>query len=323
MGRAAMIDDAHVATPGPSRLRRSCLAVPGSSPRMLAKAAELDADQIFVDLEDAVAPEMKTDETRLQVIAALRDRTWRAPTRVVRINAVGTPWCLDDVLAVVGEAGDVLDCVMVPKVESASEIDFVSHLLEQLERKHRLPHPIGIEAQIESPRGLLEIERIAAASSRIETLIFGPGDYAAAAGLPQLTVGAIDRDYPGDQWHYVLSRIVTTARAFGLQAIDGPYSAIRDLDGFRESAQRSRLLGFDGKWALHPDQLHICNLTYVPTQEQFDRAERILEAYEAAALQEGRGAAVFESEMIDEASRKMATSIVQRGRAIGMRRAGT
>jgi citrate lyase subunit beta / citryl-CoA lyase len=304
-----------------SRLRRSCLAVPGSSAKMLANAAELDADQIFVDLEDAVAPDKKTDETRDQVVAALRDRPWRARTRVVRVNAVGTPWCLDDLLAVVGGAGDILDCVMVPKVESATEIHYLAHLLEQLERKHRLPRPIAIEVQIESPRGLLEVEHIAAASTRIETLVFGPGDYAAAAGLPQLTVGAIDPEYPGDQWHYVLSRIVTTARAFGLQAIDGPYAAIRDLDGFRESARRSRLLGFDGKWALHPDQVPICNATYVPTQEEFDRAEQILEVYEEAALREGAGAAVFESEMIDEASRKMATSIVQRGRAIGMVRA--
>ena len=319
----AVTDPAPGAPPGPIRLRRSCLAVPGSSPKMLAKAAELDADQIFVDLEDAVAPAEKTDETRSQVVASLRDRSWRAPTLVVRINAVGTPWCLDDMLAVVGEAGDLLHCIMLPKVESAVEIHFIAHLLQQLERKHRLSRPIGIEVQIESPRGLVEIERIAAASARVETLIFGPGDYAAAAGLPQLTVGAIDRDYPGDQWHYVLSRIVTTARAFGLQAIDGPFAAIRDLDGFRESARRSRLLGFDGKWALHPDQVQVCNVTYIPTQEEFDRAEQILEAYETAALQQGRGAAVFESEMIDEASRKMATSIVQRGRAIGMLRVGT
>jgi citrate lyase subunit beta/citryl-CoA lyase len=303
-----------------TRIRRSCLAVPGSSAKMLAKAATLPADEVFVDLEDAVAPELKTDETRQTVVSALRG-DWSAPTRAVRVNAVGTPWCLDDLLAVVGGAGDVLDCVTVPKVESAAQIHFVAGVLDQLERKHGFERPIGIEVQIESPRGLVEIERIAAASQRIETLIFGPGDYAAAAGMPQLTVGAIDDSYPGDAWHYVLSRIVTTARAFGLQAIDGPYAAIRDLDGFREVARRSRLLGFDGKWALHPDQIGICNETYMPTQAEFDRAARILDAYRAATSEDGLGAAVFESEMIDEASRKMAVSVVDRGRAAGMTQA--
>src|SRR5580765_1305682 len=222
------------------RARRSCLAVPGSSAKMLAKARGLPADEVFVDLEDAVAPELKNDETRRAVVESLRGE-WLAPTRVVRVNAVGTPWCLDDLLAVVGGAGDDLDGVIVPKVESAAQVHFVAEVLSDLERKRGATRPLGIEVQIASPR--------------IETLIFGPGDYAAAAGMPQLTVGAIDSTYPGDAWHYVLSRIVTTAHAFGLQAIDGPYAAIRDLEGFAEVARRSRSLGFDGKWALHPDQL--------------------------------------------------------------------
>jgi citrate lyase subunit beta/citryl-CoA lyase len=209
---------------------------------------------------------------------------------------------------------------MVPKVESAAQIHFVAQLLEQLELQHNLERPIGIEVQIESPRGLVEIERIAGASPRIETLIFGPGDYSAAAGMPQLTVGAIDGSYPGDVWHYVLSRIVTTARAFGLQAVDGPYAAIRDIDGFREVAHRSRLLGFDGKWALHPDQIAVCNETYAPSQAEFDRAGRILDAYASATDEDRQGAAVFEGEMIDEASRKMALSVVERGHAAGMKR---
>jgi citrate lyase subunit beta/citryl-CoA lyase len=301
-----------------ARIRRSCLAVPGSSEKMLAKAAGLPADQVFLDLEDAVAPELKNDATRGLVVAALRENAWTARTKVVRINAVGTPWCLDDLLTVVAGAGAVLDCVMVPKVESAAQVHFVAQVLEQLELKHGFERRIGIEVQIESPLGLVEIERIATASPRVETLIFGPGDYAASAGMPQLTVGAIDPAYPGDAWHYVLSRIVTTAHAFGLQAIDGPYAAIRDLDGFAEGARRSRILGFDGKWALHPDQIPICNETYAPTQAEFERAERILEAYRAATDEQGQGAAVFESEMIDEASRKMAISVVERGRAAGM-----
>ncbi len=285
---------------------------------MLEKAAGLDADQIFLDLEDAVAPELKNDDTRRLVVGALRDQSWRARTRVVRINAVGTPWCLDDILTVVEGAGHPLDCLMIPKVESAAEVHFVSLLLDQLEQKQDRERPLGLEIQIESPRGLVEIERIAAASPRIETLIFGPGDYAAAAGIPQLTVGAIEPSYPGDQWHYVLSRILTTARAFGLQAIDGPYAAIRDLVGCAEVARRSRLLGFDGKWALHPDQIVICNETYSPTPAEFERAEQILAAYRASTEQDGVGAAIFEGEMIDEASRKMAISVAERGRAAGM-----
>jgi citrate lyase subunit beta / citryl-CoA lyase len=300
------------------RLRRSCLAVPGSSPKMLAKAAGLPADQVFLDLEDAVAPDLKNDHTRGLVVTALREQSWTAATRVVRINAVGTPWCLDDLLSVVGGAGSVLDCVMVPKVESAAQVHFVSQLLDQLELKHGLERRIGLEIQIESPRGLVEIERIGAASPRIETLIFGPGDYAAAVGVPQLSVGEIEPGYPGDQWHYVLSRIVTTARAFGLQAIDGPYAAIRDLDGYREVARRSRLLGFDGKWALHPDQIGICNELYAPSRDEFERAERILAAYEVATGSDGLGAVVFEGEMIDEASRKMALAVAARGRAAGL-----
>jgi citrate lyase subunit beta/citryl-CoA lyase len=285
---------------------------------MLAKAAGLPADQVFLDLEDAVAPDLKNDDTRGLIVKALREQEWVARTRAVRVNAVGTPWCLDDILTVVGGAGSALDCIMVPKVESAAQVHFVTQLLDQLELKHGLDRRIGLEIQIESPRGLLEIERIAQASPRIETLIFGPGDYAASVGVPQLTVGAIEAGYPGDQWHYVLSRIVTTAHAFGLQAIDGPYAAIRDLDGYREVAQRSRLLGFDGKWALHPDQIEICNTVYSPSAEEYARAERILDAYATATESDGLGAVMFEGEMIDEASRKMAITVAARGRAAGL-----
>jgi citrate lyase subunit beta/citryl-CoA lyase len=285
---------------------------------MLAKAAGLAADQVFLDLEDAVAPSLKNDETRAAIVAALTQQSWAAGTRAVRVNAVGTPWCLDDIVGVVAGAGNALHCVMLPKVESAAQVHFAAQLLQQLELKHGLERPIGLEIQIESPRGLVEIERIAAASERIETLIFGPGDYAAAVGVPQLSVGMIEPDYPGDQWHYVLSRIVTTARAFGLQAIDGPYSAIRDLDGYRDVARRSRLLGFDGKWALHPDQIAVCNEMYRPGEEEFERALRILDAYAIATETDGLGAAMFEGEMIDEASRKMAVAIAERGRAAGM-----
>jgi citrate lyase subunit beta / citryl-CoA lyase len=282
---------------------------------MLQKATGLPADQVFLDLEDSVAPAEKNNATRRQVARALADGDWSAPTRVVRINAVGSPWCLDDLVGVVGEAGDAIDCVMVPKVEAEDQVHFVAHLLDDLERRHSLRRRIGLEVQIESPRGLVAAERIVAASDRIETLIFGPGDYAAAAGMPHLSVGAIDDDYPGDQWHYVRSVIVTTARAHGIQAIDGPYSQIHDLEGYARTAYLSRALGFDGKWALHPTQISICNETYAPTDEEYARAERILSAYDAAITEEHVGAVMFEGEMIDEASRKMALQIAIRGRA--------
>ena len=299
------------------RPRRSCLAVPGSSEKMLLKAISLPADQVFLDLEDSVAPALKNSETRRLVIDALHETGWHAATRVVRVNGINTPWFLDDVLEIVSGAGDVLDCVMVPKVESASQVHFVDQLLAHLERKCAFGRPIGLEIQIESPVGLMNIEQIAAASPRIETLIFGPGDYAASAGMRQLSVGEIRPDYPGDAWHYVLARIVTAARAFGLQAIDGPFAAIRDLHGFATVARRSCALGFDGKWALHPDQISVCNEIYAPSSEELERARRIRDAYETAQTEQKQGAAVFESEMIDEASMKMALSILARGDVVG------
>lgn len=283
---------------------------------MLAKAAGLPADQVFLDLEDAVAPSEKNDVTRQKIVAALTNLEWTAPTRVVRVNAVGTPWFLDDLIYVVSGAGAALHCIMLPKVESEAQVHFAAGLLDALERRHGFG-PIGLEVQIESPLGLVNIERIAASSERIQTLIFGPGDYAASAGIPQLTVGEISPNYPGDHWHYVLSRIQTTARAFGLQAIDGPYAQIRDSEGFRAVAERSCALGLDGKWALHPDQIAICNDVYAPTEAEFRRAVAIIDAYERGAA-DGRGAVTLDVEMVDEASRKMAEQVIVRGQAAGL-----
>jgi citrate lyase subunit beta / citryl-CoA lyase len=300
------------------RLRRSCLAVPGSNPKMLAKAALLPADMVFLDLEDAVAPLEKNDSTRQHVVDALNDQTWQAATKVVRVNDASTRWCFRDIVYIVERAAASLDCIMLPKVESAGDVQFADRLLSQLEAELGLARRIGIEVQIESPLGLVNIEKIAQASSRIETLIFGPGDFAASVGMPQLTVGATEPEYGSDQWHYVLWRILSTARAFGLQAIDGPYAQIRDADGFRTVARRSQLLGFDGKWALHPDQIELCNEIFSPAIAEYERAERILEAYARATGEDGRGAVVFEGEMIDEASRKMAEQVAARGRAAGL-----
>lgn len=307
-----------MAIPDSPRLRRSCLSVPGSNPKMLANAATLEADEILVDLEDAVAPLAKTDETRAAVAEALVSHQWRSPTLAVRVNGVETQWCYRDIEMLVTRAGARLDCLVIPKVEDPSHVHFVAHLLDQIECAHNLTRPIGLEILIETARGVVSVERIAVASPRIEALIFGPGDYAASLGVPQLSVGTVEQTYPGHQWHYPLSRIATTARANGFQAIDGAFSAIRDPAGFRTAARTSRLLGFDGKWAIHPDQVAVCNEVYSPTQAEYDRAERILDAYRGATEVNRRGAIILDEEMIDEATRKMAFAVAVRGRAAGM-----
>ena len=299
------------------RLRRSCLAVPGSSEKMLAKAATLPADQVFLDLEDAVSP-LEKEASRATVVSALNTHDYSGKTRVVRVNGVTTRWCLGDVIEVVSGAGKNLDCLMIPKVEDASQLHFVDHLLTQLETEAGIEHRIGIEAQIENAQGTVNLREIATATDRIETIIFGPGDYAASIGVAALVIGSIDPDYPGDQWHYVLSKIVTTARAYGLQAIDGPYTDIKNVDEYRRLCHRARLVGFDGKWVLHPSQVDVANEVFMPTQEQFDAARRLLDAYHHATHVERRGAVMHEGQMIDEASRKIAEQVVARGEAAGM-----
>ena len=299
------------------RLRRSCLAVPGSSEKMLAKAAGLPADQVFLDLEDAVSP-LEKESARQTVVDALLANDYSGKARVVRVNGIATRWCLGDIEHVVRGAGHRLDCIMVPKVEDAGTLHFVHHLLTQLETELGLEHRIGIEAQIESARGVINLKEVATASDRIETLIFGPGDYAADLGVAQMVIGSVDPDYPGDQWHYALSAVVTTARGFGLQAIDGPYTDIKNTDEYRRLCHRARLVGFDGKWVLHPSQVEIANQVFSPTQEQFKEATRLLEAYRHATEVERKGAVMHEGQMIDEASRKIAEAVVARGRAAGM-----
>jgi citrate lyase subunit beta/citryl-CoA lyase len=285
---------------------------------MLEKAASLPADEVFIDLEDAVAPIDKNDATRDRVVRALTAQSWQAQTLGVRVNAVSTKWCYRDILAVVEGAGEALDIVMLPKVEEAAHVHFAHHLLDQIEVASGLERQIGLEVQIETARGLMNIAAIAAASPRIEALIFGPGDFAASLGIPQLSVGGEEPLYPGDRWHYALSRIIVTARAFGQQAIDGPYAAIRDLDGLRRVATTSRLLGYDGKWAVHPDQIPVCHEVFQPTQEEFDRAANLEAAYAEATSEKRLGAVMYGDEMIDEASRKMAYAVMLRGRASGM-----
>jgi len=299
-----------------ARSRRSCHAVPGSSERFLAKAPQLDADEVFLDLEDAVAPDEK-DGARERVIEALRTLDFGATTVVVRVNGTDTPHYYRDLIAVVEQAGSRLDAIMLPKVRTPGDVEMTAKLLTQIELARGLePGRIGIEAQIEDATGLLACEAIASASPRMQTLIFGPGDYSAAVGIPVTTIGGAPEGYPGDHLNYVYSRLVVAARAAGIQAIDGPYARVGDDDGLRERARLARALGMDGKWTIHPGQIAIVNEVFSPSREEWERAEAMLAAYEEAH-RAGRGAAVFEGEMIDEANRKMADRVAQSGRAAG------
>jgi len=302
--------------------RRSCLAVPGSNPKMLDKAQGLAADQVFLDLEDAVAPLAKPG-ARKNIVAALRDGDWAGKARVVRVNDLTTQWTYQDVIELVEGAGGYLDAIMLPKVQEAAHVRWLDLTLTQLEKSLGLPvGGIGIEAQIENAKGLVNVDDIAAASPRLETIIFGPADFMASINMKSLVVGAVHPDYPGDQYHYILMRILMAARTHDLQAIDGPYLQIRDVDGFREVARRSAALGFDGKWVLHPGQIEAANEVYSPSQQDYDHAELILDAYEHFTSEAGGnlGAVMLGDEMIDEASRKMALVIAAKGRAAGLAR---
>jgi citrate lyase subunit beta/citryl-CoA lyase len=298
--------------------RRSCHAVPGSNEKFLAKAPGLPADMFFLDLEDAVAP-LEKEAARAKVVAAVAEQDWGDAVVCVRVNAWDTKWTYGDVIEVVGQAGPRLDEIMLPKVQRAAEVVAMDLLLTQVEINNGLaPGHIGIEAQIETAQGLINVEEICAASPRLETVILGPVDFSASMGMPSLAGGLLIPEYPGDYFHYVFMKILMAGRAHGLQVIDGPYVKIRDLDGFREYATRTQILGFDGKWSLHPDQVAILNEVFSPTQEQFDRAWAILDAYREATEGERKGAVMFGDEMIDEASRKVAVTLVARGERGGL-----
>ncbi|MGZ4593367.1 MAG: HpcH/HpaI aldolase/citrate lyase family protein [Actinomycetes bacterium] len=305
------------------RPRRSCLAVPGSNPKMLGKAQGLPADQVFLDLEDSVAPLAKED-ARANIVAALNDGDWSAKTRVVRVNDLTTRWTYRDVVTVVEGAGAHLDAIMLPKVQSAEQVVWLDVLLRQIEETMGFEvGRIGIEAQIENAAGLIAVDAIAAASPRVQTIIFGPADFMASINMRTLVVGEQPPGYDvGDAYHYILMRILMAARANDLQAIDGPYLQIKDVDGFRRVAGRSAALGFDGKWVLHPGQIDAANEVYSPAQGDYDHAELILDAYDYYTSEAGgkRGAVMLGDEMIDEASRKMALVVAAKGRAAGLSR---
>jgi citrate lyase subunit beta/citryl-CoA lyase len=304
------------------RPRRTCLSVPGSSEKMIAKAKGLAADQVFLDLEDAVAPDAKA-EARTRVAAALAEPGWSGQLRGVRVNDWSTRWTYADVIEVVSAAGSELDIVVLPKVTDAVHVHALDLLLTQLETEHGLPvGRIGIEAQIENAEGLSNVGAIAS-GPRVQALVLGPADMAASLNMRTLEVGEQPDGYDvGDAYHHVLMTILVAARARGIAAIDGPFLRVRDVDAFRRVAGRSAALGYDGKWVLHPDQIAAGNEIFSPRQQDYDHAELILEAYEWHTSRAGgaRGAVMLGDEMIDEASRKMALVIAGKGRAAGMAR---
>ncbi len=318
-----------LATP---RVNRSQLAVPGSNARFIEKATSSAADIILFDLEDGVAPDEK-EQARRNVIAAINDLDWGLRTLSVRINGLDTHYMYRDVIDVVEQAGDRLDLMMIPKAGTAADIYAVDVLITQIETAKRRQRRLGLEILIESALGMQNIDAIARASPRIESLHFGSGDYAASTGARTMTIGGphpaaivlTDADETGrrhahwnDMWHYPLSRIVVAARAAGLRPVDGPYADFRDLEGFRAIAGRSAVLGFEGKWAIHPTQIELANEIFTPSDAEVAKARRILEAMETAHAS-GAGAVTLDGRMIDIASIRQAETMVRKAEAIAQR----
>jgi citrate lyase beta subunit len=278
---------------------------------MAAKAAMLDVDQVMLDLEDAVAPPAKP-EARKRVVDSLTNLDWSGKIVSVRVNVVSTQWFERDVTEVVAAAGHIIQTIVLPKVEEPADVRTLALLLRRIEREKNFERAIGIEPQIESARGLVNAEQIATSHQRVESLTFGPADFAASIGAPSLTIGGHQFRYPGHVWQYALSRIVVAAKAAGLAAIDGPYGALDDSAGLVESALMARALGCDGKWAVHPSQIAPITETFTPTKEEIARARRIAARYAQASSGEGVGAISYEDELLDAASAKLAGSLLRR-----------
>lgn len=309
--------------PRKDRPHRSELAVPATNERALAKAPSLGADVVFLDLEDAVAPEEK-DRARELAISALVELDWSACAVSVRINGLDTPWCYRDVVEVMERAGEHLDLLLVPKVGSPSDVAFVATLCSQIERARGIA-PVGLSVLIETAAGMANVEAIAAACpERLEAMVFGVADYAASVGARTTSIGGANPDYGvltdpdaggtrafhwGDPWHHGISRMVAAARAHGLRPIDGPFGDIGDAEGYLAAARRAAALGCEGKWAIHPSQIPLANEVFTPTEAEVERARRILAAMEEAARQ-GRGAVTLDGRLIDAASIRMAENVL-------------
>jgi malyl-CoA/(S)-citramalyl-CoA lyase len=302
------------------RVQRSALAGPGSQPAMFLKALSSEADYVFLDLEDAVSPGDK-EQARKNVIAGLLEHDWRerGKTISVRVNGIDTHYMYRDVVDIVEQAGHRLDTVLVPKVGTRDDVYLVDAILTQIETARGIPTPIGIEVLIETALGMANVETIAQASRRLEAMHFGVADFAASVRARTVSMGGLNPDYPGDQWHAAMSRVVTASRAYGLRPVDGPYGDFKNTEGFLAAARRAAVLGYEGKWAIHPSQIPLANDVFTPPAPEVERAKRILRALEEAA-RDGRGAAQLDGRMVDAASARMAQNIVHIAAAIDARR---
>jgi len=302
--------------PARQRLQRSELAVPGSNPGMFEKAVNSAADYVFLDLEDAVSPGDKV-QARKNIIEGLQDIDWRGKGKTisVRINSIDTHYMYRDLIDLVEQAGDRVDTILIPKVGVAADVYMVDAMLTQIEEAKGFTNRIGIEALIETTLGMTNVDSIANSSPRMEAMHFGVADYAASCRARTTNIGGLNPDYPGDQWHHGLSRMLVACRAYGLRPIDGPFGDFNDADGYRLGARRAAAMGYEGKWAIHPSQIGLANEVFSPPAEEVDRARRILVALEQAAAQ-GKGAAQLDGRMIDAASARMAQNLVKSDAAI-------
>ena len=315
----------HPIEQAPGRLNRSELAIPGSQPQMFEKAAKLDVDVIFLDLEDAVAPDEK-EQARKNIIKALNEIDWGKKSMSVRINGLDTHYMYRDVVDIVEQAGERLDLIMIPKVGTAADVYAVDMMVTQIEAAKGYKKRIGFEHIIETALGMRNVSEIAAASPRNESLHFGVADYAASTRARTTIIGGVNEDYSvltdpakdgsrdvhwGDMWHYALARMVVAARANGLRPIDGPFGDFSDPDGYRAAAKRAAVLGCEGKWAIHPSQAALANEVMSPSDSEVDRAERILKAM-ADAEMAGKGAVSLDGRLIDYASIRQAEVLIEK-----------
>ena len=321
----------HTITQAPARLNRSELAVPGSQPQMFEKAAQSDVDVIFLDLEDAVAPDDKV-QARKNIVEALNDVDWNTKTMSVRINGLDTHYMYRDVVDILEQAGERLDLIMIPKVGTAADVYALDMLVTQVETAMGSKKRIGFEHIIETALGMQNVNEIAAASSRNESLHFGVADYAASTRARTMVIGGVNEDYSvltdplpdsdgarerhwGDMWHHALSKMVVAARANGLRPVDGPFGDFSDPEGYTAAAKRAAALGYEGKWAIHPSQIELANQVMSPGSEEVDRARRILAAMKEAAEQ-GKGAVSLDGRLIDYASIRQAEVLVEKANQI-------
>jgi malyl-CoA/(S)-citramalyl-CoA lyase len=311
------------------RLNRSELAVPGSNPRFLEKAAESNVDVVFLDLEDSVAPDDKVT-ARKNIIKALHDLDWTGKTTSIRINGLDTHYMYRDVVDIVEQAGQHLDLIMIPKAGTASDVYALDMLVTQIEDNMKFDKRIGFELIIETALGMMNLDELAGSSPRLESLHFGVADYAASTKAMTTVIGGPNADYHvltdpdedgnrevhwGDMWHYPITRMIVAARAHGLRPIDGPFGDFSDPDGFKAQAKRSATLGCEGKWAIHPSQVDLANECFTPSQDEVATAKRIIEAMQEAQAA-GRGAVALDGKLIDAASIKQAEVLVSKAEQI-------